>query len=531
MALPPIQFQRPRRDPSLVEQAFVGTLASLANRKLVAEPAEREQRAFQEKQNEAYRRFATSEREAGQAFTTARDAAEAQRRREEMNRTAFLNAQAAEAQQPDVSVIQSLGQSLAEATSVDMNLAEPGVQFAMPGATVDLSGLFPGAGTITVPNRRGGMASLDALARQRALQLQERDINLRSKQLAQSDRDYLDRMLAQYAVDPSKLPPALYKTSDGEYRLLHKDEERLRAFGMAAKAGELAGYANDQRVQDLITRTADLDAHLVVAPSYSPETELDFLGKLATATPSSTMAGQAFGLFGVLQSAGMLGDEWFRNDQGEIVKVKNAEQLLARVPSEAQSRLKGALWARVFFPSEEQYAQAKVLYGLSDPVAEQTYRTILGLPTPAAPARPGEGQEATGLTHRGKAEGYQTPVAKRLVAGDENARGTLDSYVDAFVRDSTLYETATKNVDRLLSLDDQGMLNELERIGVVPPEEGGHPGVGLLPLPQQEPPRRQVPDRDRLRLNLYNILEAARIEAQAVRKARRAAAEGTLDLQ
>ncbi len=72
MALQPIVFTPPRRDPSLVQQAIVGTLTGLVRKKLIDEPLLKRQEEFYTGEREERQEFATGERKAGERASKAR---------------------------------------------------------------------------------------------------------------------------------------------------------------------------------------------------------------------------------------------------------------------------------------------------------------------------------------------------------------------------------------------------------------------------------------------------------------------------
>lgn len=503
--LQPITFQRPRRDPSLVEQAFVSTLAALAQKKFIQDP-------LLERQGE----MLVSEREAEEAFTRERDEAQAGRAITLAERRSGLSREEVEHELGERVRIEEEGlPARRTATTLAMPLAE--------ALGFDAEPLVEGTQLPAFKTRREASSFLDRLESQ----LEDRTRREATTASLEVQRDaFLQELVGRFAGGP--LEPKLIEDEEtGEPRFLNQREEDLRKLASVANIGDLVGLSGDARVQALLRLTEAQEPRLLDVPKYSPKLELEWFGRIGK--PDDQSIAMVRGLISVLkqvspdgvQYVGKKGD-WFINDQGEAVKVRREEDLFAALPNEARSRVRGALWTQ-FFPTLEQFELAKVQYPqLQDRIAEETYRKLIQAPAEITP-RDQEDEEAR-LETAARPESFQTQGARVLAIVGGNAAKELAAYTEKFTEDSTAYQTARAKVDSLLSLSDEDLRTELGDLGMVQRAQPGFsPGPGGY---SPAIPGGKIPERDALRLHWYQLLDTAWEEAQARRAEARQKQEG-----
>jgi len=501
MPLQPIVFTPPRRDPSLVQQAIVGTLTGLVRKKLIDEPLLKRQEEFY-----------TGERVAGEEART------------ELARYTGVDVpiEAEEAQEDyelGLSIIPGMV-PIAEAEQRAIQGYDPKFDPA-PLATTR-------RGQRLRREARGDLlGSLSEQARTRAV----------VDQTKQARADWMAGILDRFGVHPSQLPVFMVKDAEtGETRMPNDEEMSLRAVTHGIQTGEMAEFEGDERFVGLKREADELESRVVPVPAYSAEAELEMLGEITQATPGAESARNLRGVATWLRSVGLVGgggpdeDFWFTNDAGEEVRVDTEAEFFVEFPAQSQSRIRGALWARVFFQNPDTFGAAKQAYGLRDAVAEDTYRKItgsVGPPVGSSSVTSGQLQESLAelearapapkaMSRAERAQAFVSPGAQAMIEGDSTLVGDLESYTDLFAADPTAYDSAIVEVEAFLALPDDELRTALEESGQLRPE------VSATPVPGgtfEGIPAEPIPERDALRLSWYQLFEVARIEAQERRKA------------
>ncbi|KKM13713.1 hypothetical protein LCGC14_1713440, partial [marine sediment metagenome] len=356
-------------------------------------------------------------------------------------------------------------------------------------------------------------------------------------QTKQARADWMAGILDRFGVHPSQLPVFMVKDAEtGETRMPNDEEMSLRAVTHGIQTGEMAEFEGDERFVGLKREADELESRVVPVPAYSAEAELEMLGEITQATPGAESARNLRGVATWLRSVGLVGgggpgeDFWFTNDAGEEVRVDTEAEFFVEFPAQSQSRIRGALWARVFFQNPDTFGAAKQAYGLRDAVAEDTYRKItgsVGPPVGSSSVTSGQLQESLAelearapapkaMSRAERAQAFVSPGAQAMIEGDSTLVGDLESYTDLFAADPTAYDSAIVEVEAFLALPDDELRTALEESGQLRPE------VSATPVPGgtfEGIPAEPIPERDALRLSWYQLFEVARIEAQERRKA------------
>ncbi len=504
MALQPIVFTPPRRDPSLVQQAIVGTLTGLVRKKLIDEPllTRREE-------------FFTGEREAGETAQKVRD-----RRTgvtlplELMKRTRAF--------QKGLPIVPGLEDTRLARVRAIQKLDPEFLPSGPPGTLEEQVG-----------RREAGQSLLDDL-------LAQARVDVTAGQTRQARADWMAGILDRFGVKPSQLPVFMVKDADtGETRMPDDEEMTLRALTHGIQAGEMAQFENDERFVSLKREADALEDRVVPVPAYSAKAELEMLGKITQATPGAENARNLLGVASVLRSIGLVGgagpseEWWFTDDTGEEVRAKSEAEFFLEFPAKAQSRIRGTLWARVFFQNPDTFGAAKQAYGLRDAVAEDTYRQITGSvgppvgfsSVPAEQLRESLGELEAGVpttsapkSRAERAESFVSPGARAMIEADSTKVDDLESYTTAFLADPAAYNNAIDQFEVLLALPDDEFAQVLQEFGGLRGE------VSATPVPGgtfKGIPAEPIPERDAFRLSVYSLLGVAQVEAQERRKAAR----------
>ena len=512
MPLPPIVFAPPRRDPSLVQQAIVGTLTGLVRKKLIDEPLLKRQEKFYTGERLEREKFTVSEREAGEEART------------ELARYTGVDVpiEAEEAQEDyelGLSIIPGMV-PIAEAEQRAIRGYDPKFDPA-PLATTR-------RGQRLRREARGDLlGSLSEQARTRAV----------VDQTKQARADWMAGILDRFGVHPSQLPVFMVKDAEtGETRMPNDEEMSLRAVTHGIQAGEMAEFEGDERFVGLKREADELESRVVPVPAYSAEAELEMLGEITQATPGAESARNLRGVATWLRSVGLVGgggpgeDFWFTNDAGEEVRVDTEAEFFVEFPAQSQSRIRGALWARVFFQNPDTFGAAKQAYGLRDAVAEDTYRKItgsVGPPVSFSSVTSGQLQESLAelesrvpapkaMSRAERAQAFVSLGAQAMIESDSTRVEDLELYTNLFAADPTAYGNAIAEMETLFALPDDEFQAALIEGN---PSLRKMPARGTMGGSSAEGSNEPFPERDAFRLSVYQLFEVARIEAQERRRA------------
>ena len=510
MALPPIQFARRPHDPSLVQQAMVSLLTGVARKKLITDPAQRQYEEFLAGERGEREEYQTGERVAGEeAGVRAAD------------------------------VLYGRRKTLARLEGVDLPLEKAGrVEKFAEGIPVrpeqtDVIGKYESELGVDFadPTSRGGAASLIDRLETMTSRMSEQQ---RADQAGEQQRtDAMTDIL--YKFSAREIPPFLVKDLEtGEVGSPSEQEISLKKLFHAIHVGETAELEGDERFTSLAAQARELEERVVPVPAYSPEHEAEWMGRISQATPGAQHARDVYYVAGVLQRAGLASsieergkESWFIDDAGVRQEMKNPAEFFTRFPAEARGRIKGALWAGLYFPDPKTFDVSKQQYNLYDPVAEDTYRQITGFIGAQTPTPQGGGEGEVVEAPRGFAragrekEGgepqFLSVGAQELAVSDEHTIPEIEYFADKFTKAANPEEAYTEEIgriDAILALSDEELKAKLVEIGeyVVPQMKAGPRGSTIITGPYV------LPERDVLRLEWYQLIEAARLEANERRK-------------
>ena len=498
MALPATQFTRPQRQPGIIEQAFIGFGSSLLRKKFITDPAERAAEEFSR-----------------ETATTLADRRALESKKDIFARIGEIKLRGAEQRETDVQRLAGTEEARIGATPTieeSMAFIEPLVQ--QLGIDFDLE--EEGIQAPTFEEGADPQRAVDTLAELRRTEAAEdRD----TAAAAVQERNRLARQesriqhLRLNALPREDLEPALIRDENGVVRFLTEDEINIRTTQQAADRAIEIDFETKffTRLQG---KARDVEGRLVKVPAYSATAETDWLGRLRGLTPGSEYTGVFNGLVGVLEQAGLAGgfgrgeDPWFINDQGVRVETKGDADLLARMPGEAASRVRGALWARMFFPDPSKLHAALKRHGIVDALAEETYRAIKGLPPKTGAA---VRQTAGDITRppATKASEFLTAGARRVAAGNDEAVDAINFYIGNFESGipGLSPDSAYANVDALIDQSDEDFRASLVSEGVLGTAQearGTGPGGFSAAIPEPE-----LPDRAKLKSTIYSVIGAA----------------------
>jgi len=515
-SLPPVQFQKPYRQPSLLEQVFARAASGLIERKLVTEPFFKKQVAAESEASATA--FERSKELGDLAFERQKELLE---REQDARRSADVFA--GEMRMRDVENAEEFESSLSPDTAQLDVIRE----YTQEGGILGSMFTPEERARLTPRSRREAASTIDRFERMGQLYEMRR---ARQAQQAQAADDWLQRILPQVDQTVASLSPMLVKGEDGELRFPTDEEQRLRAFGGAISAGELLGHENDPRIARARQGLTALEGRLVPLPAYDPDAEAQVLGSLDK--PDSTGRSRFTSFANALRSARFLGgndDEgfWFIDDRGERVDVRNESELISKLPQMARERLRGVVWTEFFnLRDDNRFKAAQTAYDLTSPAAVATRAALLGLPQEPSATRSersdGGGTSRLGLALEREQERRRDRQGPTLTSdaaaaavreGSRKDREQLDYYAKQMLDDPEYYDTEAANIASIAALEPEAFRRVLADMW---PEYYGptaEEATGRYALPA-----RRVPPPERWKFEMLRALNLAQLEATARRR-------------